>query len=169
MISLGHASDLNIADAKLRSFIRSGTSVVQEQEECIIAASLCGIAIRCREQRIHLRFLQIRDRSLRGPLEGDSSDLSTPFNAFWAVLPNEARQRVDHSKPLIAGRQAAPACVLQVFEESLHVLGAYVIDVELIDLFVHLPGNKRDEQSQAVAVTALRIARQIAFAHKMLE
>src|ERR1700756_4602555 len=150
MISLGHASELKIADAKLRNFIRSGAGVVQEEKERIVAASLRGIAIGFREQCIHLGFLQIRDRSLRGPLEGDRPDLTTPFNAFWAVLPDEARQCVYHSKPLIACCQAAVACVLQIFEEPLHMLSAYVIDVELIDLFVHLSGKKRGEQSQTV-------------------
>ena len=37
-----------------------------------------------------------------------------------------------------------------------------MFDVELIDLFVHLAGDERDEQSERIAVTTLRIAGQIA-------
>jgi hypothetical protein len=64
---------------------------------------------------------------------------------FWPPLPDKASQCVNHGEPLVARCQAAPARLLQVLKKLLHVLRAEVIDVELIDLLVHLTGDERDE------------------------
>jgi hypothetical protein len=79
------------------------------------------------------------------------------------------RQRMDHREPLVAGCQAAPASLLQVLKELTDVFGIEVTDVELIDLLAGLVSDEWDEQSQCVAVTALRIPREITLAHEVFE
>jgi hypothetical protein len=78
-------------------------------------------------------------------------------------------QRMDGREPLIACRHAAPAGVLQPLQELPHVLSSDMIHVELIYFLVGFAGNERDEQSQGIAVTVLRIPRQIALTYQMLE
>jgi hypothetical protein len=45
------------------------------------------------------------------------------------------------------------------------VLGRDVIDLQLIDRFVDVVGDKREQQHEGIAVTALGITRQIPLAH----
>src|SRR5438046_8294915 len=78
-------------------------------------------------------------------------------------------QCVDHCKPLVACRHTAPADLLQMLEELSHVFGSEMIDINLIDFLVGFAGDERDKQSQRIAITSLRIPRQIALAHQMLE
>ena len=153
--------ELKIADPHLCRFIRASTGVVQEQEEQVVAASLRGVAIGRREQRIHLGLFQVGDRRRERTLERDRSDIPTPFNVFRAMLPDEPRQRMDHREPLITRCQHALSLVLQVFKELLHIRRRDMIDVEFIDGFANLAGNERDEQSQRIAVAALGVARQM--------
>src|SRR5712692_2283148 len=70
---------------------------------------------------------------------------------------------------LVAGRHAAPTRLLQVLKEQPHVLWRDVIDTELIDRLADLARDKWDQQNQRVAVTLLRVTRQIAFAHQVLQ
>jgi hypothetical protein len=54
-------------------------------------------------------------------------------------------------------------------KELPNVFGTEVTDVELIDLLVGLVGDEWHEQSQCIAVTALRIPRKITLAHEVFE
>ena len=64
---------------------------------------------------------------------------------------------------------AAPAGFLQVLQKLPDVFGRKMIYFELIHFFVHFAGDERDEQRQGIAITTLRIPRQIAFANQMLK
>ncbi len=84
-------------------------------------------------------------------------------------LPNEARQRMDRGQSLVAGRHATLTPLLQVVKKQPDVLGRDVIDLKLIDCFVDVVGDKREQQHEGVAVTALGIPRQIPLAHQMFQ
>jgi hypothetical protein len=76
---------------------------------------------------------------------------------------------MDYREPLVTSRQAAPTGLLQVLKEVPDVFSTKVTDVELIDPLVGFVSNEWDEQSQCVAVTALRIPREIALAYEVFE
>jgi hypothetical protein len=54
-------------------------------------------------------------------------------------------------------------------KEQLHVLGRKVINPELLDRFVEVAGNKREQQHKRVAVAALSITGQIALTHQVFQ
>jgi hypothetical protein len=54
-------------------------------------------------------------------------------------------------------------------KELPDVFGTEVIDVELINLLEGLVSDEWDEQSQCIAVTALRISRKITLVDKVFE
>jgi len=54
-------------------------------------------------------------------------------------------------------------------KELPDVFGTEVTDIELINLLVGLVSDEWDEQSQCIAVTALRISRKITLAYKVFE
>jgi hypothetical protein len=54
MISLERLCQIKIPDAELCRLIRAGSGVVQEQQQRVVAATLCGVAIGRSEQCIDL-------------------------------------------------------------------------------------------------------------------
>jgi hypothetical protein len=158
-----------VPNPELRGFIGSGACIVEKQQEPIVTPPLCGATVRSTEQRIHFRFFQIGDRRLSRLFERNCPELSAPGNMLWAPLPNEARQRMDRSQSLIAGRHVTLPPLLHVLKKQPDVLGREVISLELIDQFVDGVGDKREQQHEGVAVTALGITRQIPLAHQMFQ
>ena len=112
MVSPWHMGEMKIGNAELRRFIGASARIIEEEEQCVITASLCGVAIRSRKQCIHFRFFQVSDRDLRRPLEWNTPNVSTPFNMFGRTFSNKTRQCVDRCETLVAGRHTAPARVL---------------------------------------------------------
>ena len=76
---------------------------------------------------------------------------------------------MDCCEALVACRYAAPAGRLQMLQKLSDVLSRKVIYLKLIHGLVRLASDKRDEQPQGIAITLLRIPRQIAFANQMLQ
>src|SRR5260370_27622132 len=88
---------------------------------------------------------------------------------FWTIFSDEARQCMDHCQSLIARRHAATTRLLQVLKEQSHLLGCDIADSKPIDVFVKFGYDEWKHQGQRVAVTSLRITRQIAFTHQMFQ
>src|SRR6266403_1746747 len=109
---------------------------------------ICSATVRRAEYRVHFRFFQIGDRSLSRLFERNRPELSAPCNMLRTPLPNEARQRMDRGQSLVAGRHATLTPLLQVVKKQPDVLGRDVIDLKLIDCFVDVVGDKREQQHE---------------------
>jgi hypothetical protein len=118
-----------VPNPELRGFISAGACIVQKQQEPIVTPPLCGATVRSTEQRIHFCFFQIGDRRLSRLFERNRPELSAPCNMLWAPLPNEARQRMDRSQALIAGRHATVTPLLHVVKKQPDMLGRDVINL----------------------------------------
>src|SRR5437762_5573188 len=68
----------------------------------MIPASLLGTLIRCIQQCIHFRLLEICDCRLRCSLAWNGAELPAPLDALGTMQPNKAGQRVDRGQPLVA-------------------------------------------------------------------
>jgi hypothetical protein len=135
----------------------------------VIAATLGGFAVRRRQQRIHLRFVQIGDDCLAGLLERDGADLAAPGNMFRTVLSHEVRQRVNRGQPLVAGGNGTLPSLFQVSQEEAHQIRRYIHHLQSVHGLVRFANNERNQQGKGIAITALRVAGQIAFGHKVFE
>jgi hypothetical protein len=160
---------MKIADADVCCFIGAGSGIVQEQQERVVATPLRGATVGCREQGIHLRLVEVGNWSLSGSFEGNRPKLSAPFDTLGTTLADEMGQHMDHGQSLVARRHAAAARLLQALKELSHTFSADVIEVELINRFMDFAGDEGDKEGQRIAVAALRVACQVAFAHQMLK
>jgi hypothetical protein len=135
----------------------------------VVAAALGGSTIRRGQQRVHLRFVQIGDDCLAGLLERDGANLATPGNVLGTVLSHEARQRMNCGQPLVAGGNRTLPCLFQIGQEETHQIRRYIDHLKPIHRLVQLGGSVRNQQRKGIAVTALRVARQIALGNKVFE
>jgi len=138
---------MKIADADVGGFIGAGSGIVQEQQKRVVATPLRGATVGGREQGIHLRFVEVGDRSLSGSFEGDGPNLSAPFDTLGTMLPDEMSQPMDHRQSLVAGCHAAAARLLQALKERSHAVGGEVIKVELINRFMDFARDEGDKKS----------------------
>src|SRR5690606_19326864 len=67
-IAFGHLGQDEVTDTDLSSFVGTGASVVQEEEDRVISTALVGHRVWCREESIYFRLLQVRDQRFHGLL-----------------------------------------------------------------------------------------------------
>src|SRR6266581_3572551 len=71
--------ELQICNLGLRSFIGTGTSVVQKQQNGIVPLPLRCCAVGGSEQRFHFRLVKVGRRRARVFFEWNRPDLAAPF------------------------------------------------------------------------------------------
>lgn len=108
---------IDISDLKLRCLARPCPGVVQEQEQCMFAPTLASMVIVGCQQRIHFLLIQIGNRRLLAPLEGNQANLATPVDVLGAVLPDKSRQCMNPAEALIASTGRAVALLFHVGQE----------------------------------------------------
>ena len=96
-----------IRDFDLCRLVSSCARVVKEEQQCMIPASLVRRLVRCSQQRIHFRFLEICNRRPRRPLRWNGAELSAPLDVFGALHADKTSQGVDRSQPLVPGGHGA--------------------------------------------------------------
>ena len=82
---------------------------------------------------------------------------------------DEARQRMDGRKPLVAGDAAALAIMLQVVKEFANDCRGQVLHGHAIDSAAALFAGEWQQQHQSVAVAGLGVSGEIALGHQMLQ
>src|SRR5712692_1596810 len=100
----------------------------------MVAGSLARAAVRRREQGIHLRFLEVRQRALRRLLERNGGELGAPGQVLWTSRPDEASERVYRREPLVARGHRAVPLAFQVRQEATNDVWRETFNFELIDL-----------------------------------
>jgi hypothetical protein len=63
---------------------------------------------------------------------------------FRAVLPHEARQRVNCGQPLVAGGNGALPCLFQIAQKEAHQIRRYINYLQSVYSLVRFVGNERD-------------------------
>ena len=165
----GAACQVEFAHEQLCGFLGASPGVIEKQQQGVIAATLGSLAVWGCQERIHLWFIQIGDHCLAGFFERDGTDLTTPGNVFRTVLSHEARQRVNRSQPLVAcGNRTLPR-LFQVCQEEPHQIRRYIRHGQPVHGLVQFAGYERNHQGKGIAVTALRVAGQIAFGYQVFE
>jgi hypothetical protein len=85
------------------------------------------------------------------------------------VLSHEVRQRMNRGQPLVASGNRTLPRLLQIGQEEPHQIRRYIDHHQSVHRLVQFVGNERNQQSEGIAVTALRVAGQIAFGYQMFE
>ena len=68
----------------------------------MVAPALRGSPVRGREQGVDLRLFEIGNDGFTGFLEWYRTDLPGPFDMYWAMFADEARECANGGKPLVA-------------------------------------------------------------------
>src|ERR1700730_2286712 len=98
---------IHVNDFQLTGFRGSGPRVIEEQQESVIATTLCCSPIWGTQQSVHFQLLKIRDESLAGLFKWNRANLAAPFDVSWAILAYKVCKGTDGSKPSIAGGNTA--------------------------------------------------------------
>jgi hypothetical protein len=112
---------------------------------------------------------KIRNNHFAGFFERNGADLTAPGNVLGAVLSHEASQGMDRRQPLVAGVNPALPRLFQIGQEEAHQVRRYINYGQSVHGLVQLPGHERNQQRKGIAVTALRVACQIALGDKVFE
>jgi hypothetical protein len=75
----------------------------------MVATALCGSPVRGREQSVDLRLFRDKERPLCRFFERYRADLPRPFDMYWAMFANEAREGANGGEPLVACSDGAVA------------------------------------------------------------
>src|SRR5437773_11571394 len=86
----------------------------------MIPASLLGTLIRCIQQCIHFRLLEICDCRVRCSLAWNGAEVPALLDALGTMQPNKASQRVDRGQPLVACGDSTLAGCLQVPKQEAY-------------------------------------------------
>ena len=96
------AVQVQVGDLYLGGLRSSGSCVVEEQEKGMVAPALRRSPVRGCEQGVDLWLFEIRNDGFAGFFERYRTDLSGPFDMYRAMLADEARERTNGGKPLVA-------------------------------------------------------------------
>src|SRR5437879_6279691 len=99
----------------------------------MVAGSLARVAARRREQGVHLRFLEVRQRALRHLLDRNRGELGAPGQVLGTSHPDEASEGMYRREPLVARGHRAVPLVFQVCEEAADDVWREMFNLELID------------------------------------
>src|SRR5262245_27093780 len=100
-------SQEEIRDPDLCSLVSARTRVVKEEQESMVPASLVRRLVRCTQQGIHFRFLEVCNRRSGRSLKRNVAELPTPLYVLGAVQGDKASQRADRGQPLVTGGHCA--------------------------------------------------------------
>jgi hypothetical protein len=103
----GRVSQEKIRNPDLCSFVSSRACVVKEEQKSMIPTSQVRRLVRCTQQRIHFRFLEVRNRRSGRSLKRNVSELPAPLYVLGAVQGDKASQRADRRQPLVTGGHCA--------------------------------------------------------------
>src|SRR5439155_2649370 len=117
----------------------------------------------------NLRLVEIGHHRVGTFLVRHAAHLCTPVDVFGTVLADEAGQSMNGGQPLVASRNAAVSGSFDVTEKVSHQLRRHVDHRESIHWLVQVDRYKGNEQAQGIAVTAPRVAGEVAFADQVLE
>ena len=110
--------EVEVGDSCVRSLAGPGSGVVQEQEQRVVALPLGVAAVGRFEQGFDLRLVQVgRDRD-PDSTERDPPDPCGLLDQFRCLAPDEAEQRVEGGKALVASRWRIPASLFEVSRNS---------------------------------------------------
>jgi DNA-directed RNA polymerase specialized sigma24 family protein len=84
--------DIEIADRRRGGLAGAGAGVVEEQQEAVIAPAVLDGTVRHRQQRVHLRFVEIAETGAVVSFEGHRPNLAAPGNQLWTSLADEGGQ-----------------------------------------------------------------------------
>src|SRR5262249_53915452 len=113
--------------------------------------------------------LQVGHQGAGRFLEQDGMYFPAPLNVLWAVQADEVRQGADCCQALVARGGTTAPLLCQLAQEGPYSIGREVFDPEPVEALAGAAGGERQEQAQRVAVAALGVAGQIAFADEVLK
>jgi hypothetical protein len=142
----------------MRCFISPSASIVKEQQQRLIPATLRRVPVRGREQGVHFLLLQVTDRDHRGLFERYDTDLAAPFDVLWTVQADEVSQRMDCGQALVARPHSTAPLFFDFLKEGPNPIGREVFNSEPINRSPPLAGNEWQQQAERVAVALLRAA-----------
>ena len=87
---------------------------------------------------------------------------------LWARLAREPGEGVDGSKPLIPRGDRATSSLFQMRQKTRNNTGREVVDYQFVDRCFEPGGDKRQKQTEGIAIALLRISRHPAFMHQMI-
>ena len=76
---------------------------------------------------------------------------------------------MNRGQPLVASGNRTVTRLFQIGQEEPHQIRRYIHHRQPIHGWVQLVGDERNQQGESIAVTALRVAGQIAFGYQMFE
>ncbi len=76
---------------------------------------------------------------------------------------------MNRGQALVAGGNRTFSGLLQIGEKEAHYIRGHVDHRQPVHGLVQFVGNKRNQQSQGIAVAPLRVARQVALSYQVLK
>ena len=93
---------IQVGDLYLSGLRSSGSCVVEKQKQGMVAPALRGSPIWGREQGVDLWPFEIRNDGFAGFFERYRTDLPGPFDVHRTMFADEACERANGGKPLVA-------------------------------------------------------------------
>ena len=87
----GVGPEIQVLNPQARCLRSAGAGVVEKQEQGVVAPAEHGVAIRCGEERVHLRLFQVGDFGTMETLKRNSANRSAPCDVLGAVFGNESK------------------------------------------------------------------------------
>jgi hypothetical protein len=141
-------------------FAGSSSSVVEQQQQGLVADAGARSEIDRIEQRLHLVFLEVVDLAVLGALAGNGANLVAGEHPGGLLSGDEAKQRPHGRESGIAGLGGASPSGFEMIEERQNERFIDVRDAQLVDAFVARVGRIAQQQLDGVSVGGDRVGRE---------
>ena len=163
-------AELEVAHGELSGLVRARARVVEKQEDGVVSATLWRTPVGRSQQGVDLRLLEIRSpvpvriSGRRCRRCGPTTRCAPDCVGRRTGQRHEWRPSVD-CRLLGSSFSGDGDCV----KKLPYPIGTEVLDLESVDRHAGVVTGERRQQSQGIAVAALRVAREVAFVHEVLQ